>query len=374
MGFKLITKDKNTDARVGRFETAHGTFNTPAFMPVGTQATVKGLMPCTLKDEIGSEIILSNAYHLFIRPGIDVIKNGGGLHKFMSWGRPILTDSGGYQIFSLATFQKLTEEGISFLSHFDGRKLFLSPEDVIKIEIALGSDIMMVLDECVSYPCDYQRAEKAVELTLRWAKRSKEEFESCRKNPHFLFGIIQGSVYPELRKQSVEETVKIGFDGYAIGGLSVGEGKPERNEMLFLLKGILPRDMIRYFMGAGDPLDILTAVSFGIDLFDCTMPTRLARNGTAFTSLGKLVIRNSGFKNDTRPVDKNCDCYTCSNFSRAYLRHLFNTEEMLGPALLTLHNVYFYIRLMQNIRDAVKQGRFKEFRKEFENKYQGGEK
>ena len=261
MGFKLITKDKKTAARLGKFETAHGVFNTPAFMPVGTQATVKSLTPRILKDEISAEVILSNAYHLFIRPGIDIIKNGGGLHKFMSWDRPILTDSGGYQIFSLASFQKITEEGISFLSHFDGRKLFLSPEDVIKIEIALGSDIMMVLDECVPYPCDYQRAKKAVELTARWAKRCKNEFEACSKNSHFLFGIIQGSVYPELRKQSVEETVKIGFDGYAIGGLSVGEGKPERNEMLSLLKGTLPGDMVRYFMGTGDPLDILSAVS-----------------------------------------------------------------------------------------------------------------
>ena len=370
MSFKIISKDTNTDARVGRLVTAHGIVGTPAFMPVGTQATVKTLTPRTLKREIDAGIILSNAYHLFIRPGIAIIKKAGGLHKFMSWDGPILTDSGGYQIFSLAGFQKLGEEGVAFSSHFDGRKLFLSPEDVIRIQFDLGSDIMMVLDECLPYPSERGNVARSIELTARWARRSKQEFNSLKDDtPGLLFGIVQGSMYPDLRRQSAEKTIEIGFDGYAIGGLSVGEEGTLRNDILGSIQDLLPENMVRYLMGVGDLPGILDAVSLGIDLFDCTLPTRLGRNGTAFSSRGRLVVRNAQFKNDTRPVDEDCRCYTCSNFSRAYLRHLFNTEEILGPALLSLHNVYFYVKFMKEIREAIRKKSFEKFKREFKANY-----
>ena len=370
MSFKIISREKNSNARVGRLVTAHGTVDTPAFMPVGTQATVKTLTPRTLKKEISAGIILSNAYHLFIRPGIAIIKKGGGLHKFMSWDGPILTDSGGYQIFSLATFQKIEEDGVAFSSHFDGRKLFLKPEDVIKIQFDLGSDIMMVLDECLPYPSERSEVTRSIELTARWARRSKQEFNLLKRdNSRLLFGIVQGGIYPDLRRQSAEKTIEIGFDGYAIGGLSVGEGSRLRNDVVGSIENVLPKDMVRYLMGVGDLPGILDAVSLGIDLFDCTLPTRLGRNGTAFTSRGRLVVRNAQFKDDTRPIDQSCQCYACSNFSRSYLRHLFNTEEILGPTLLSLHNVYFYVKFMKEIREAIKQKSFERFKKEFNNNY-----
>jgi len=370
MSFKIISREKNSNARVGRLVTAHGTVNTPAFMPVGTQATVKTLTPRTLKKEISAGIILSNAYHLFIRPGIAIIKKGGGLHKFMSWDGPILTDSGGYQIFSLATFQKIEEEGVAFSSHFDGRKLFLRPEDIIKIQFDLGSDIMMVLDECLPYPTERSEVTRSVGLTARWARRSKQEFNLLKRdNSRLLFGIVQGGMYPDLRRQSAEKTIEIGFDGYAIGGLSVGEEGRLRKDIVASIEKVLPKDMVRYLMGVGDLPGILDAVSLGIDLFDCTLPTRLGRNGTAFTSRGRLVVRNAQFKDDTRPIDQSCQCYTCSNFSRSYLRHLFNTEEILGPTLLSLHNVYFYVKFMKEIREAIKQKSFEPFKKEFNNNY-----
>ncbi len=355
---------------MGRLVTAHGTVDTPAFMPVGTQATVKTLTPRILKKEISAGIILSNAYHLFIRPGIAIIKKGGGLHKFMSWDGPILTDSGGYQIFSLATFQKIEEGGVAFSSHFDGRKLFLKPEDVIKIQFDLGSDIMMVLDECLPYPAERSKVARSIELTARWARRSKQEFNLLKRdNSRLLFGIVQGGIYPDLRRQSAEKTIEIGFDGYAIGGLSVGEESRLRNDIVGSVEKVLPKDKVRYLMGIGDLPGMLDAISLGIDLFDCTLPTRFGRNGTAFTSRGRLVARNAQFKDDTRPIDQSCQCYTCSNFSRSYLRHLFNTEEILGPTLLSLHNVYFYVNFMKEVREAIKQKSFESFKKEFNRNY-----
>lgn len=370
--FKVVVEDKKTKARVGKISTAHGSFETPAFLPVGTQATVKTLSPQDLK-EIGIECVLANAYHLFIRPSIDVIKDGGGLHRFMGWDGPILTDSGGYQIFSLANFRKVEEEGVWFHSHFDGGKHFLSPEDVVDIQRDLGSDILMILDECTPYPCDRDYAKRSMELTIRWAKRSKERFwgkgSGFRGINQALFGIIQGSTYPDLRREGALRTIDIGFDGYAVGGLSVGEPKEARYEVLDSISTILSFDSPRYLMGVGSPIDILEAVAYGFDIFDCTMPTRCGRNGTAFTSKGKLVIRNSKYTKDPRPVDEECDCYTCSNFSRSYLRHLFNVEEILGPRLLTFHNVYFYTKLMERIRGSLVDGRFIQFKKDFETKY-----
>jgi len=375
--FTLIHQDKKSKARIGKLVTAHGEIQTPCFIPVGTQGTVKTISPQELKD-CGAEIILSNAYHLFLRPGKEVIKKAGGLHNFMSWEMPILTDSGGYQIFSLALLRKISDKGVEFQSHIDGLKHFLTPEDVIRIQNDLGSDIMMPLDECVHYPCAKDHAEVAMKRTLDWAKRSK----SVARCPcltgrqalpvargQLLFGIVQGATYEDLRKECANRLIDMDFDGYAIGGVSVGEPKNLRYNMVNLVADLLLKDKPRYLMGVGLPEDIIEAVESGIDMFDCVVPTRYGRNGTAFTSAGKITIRNSPYIEDFAPLDPACSCYTCKNFIRAYLRHLFNVEEILGLRLVSLHNIYFYLELMRKIREAISQDRFLEFKKEFLSKY-----
>lgn len=358
MSFTLIHQDKQSKARLGTLTMAQGEIDTPCFMPVGTQGTIKALSPQEL-EECGAQIVLANAYHLFLRPGIEVIKKAGGLHKFMSWNKPILTDSGGYQVFSLALLRKVSDEGVAFQSHIDGVRHFLTPEDVIQIQYNLGSDIMMPLDECVHYPCAKDYAEIAMKRTVDWAKRSKGHSEQL------LFGIVQGATYEDLRRECAENLLDIGFDGYAIGGVSVGEPKNLRYNIMHLVLELLPPDKPRYLMGLGLPQDIIEAVEMGVDMFDCVIPTRYGRNGAAFTSLGKLTVRNSPYIDDFGPLDERCSCYTCKNFSRAYLRHLFNSDEILGLRLVSLHNVHFYLELMRDIRQAISQDRFLEFKKEF---------
>ena len=363
--FQLIQKDPATQARFGKLETAHGSIETPAFMPVGTQATVKTLAPRDLK-EIGAQIILANAYHLYIRPGIDIIKHAGGLHKFMSWSKPILTDSGGYQVFSLARLRKITDEGVTFNSHFDGREIFLTPEEVIRAQEGLGSDIAMIFDECPPSGAAYAQVENAVRRTIQWAKRAKQARES---QTQLLFGIVQGGKFLDLRKISLEETVQIGFDGYAIGGVSVGEPRPEMEKVVRHITPLLPEGTPRYLMGVGTPIDLFWAIESGIDLFDCVNPTRYARNGTAFTRIGKIAVRNAEYAKDQTPLDETCACYTCRNFSRSYLRHLFNCDEILGHRLVTFHNVYFFISLVQKMRTSILEGRFSQFKNEFLSGY-----
>lgn len=350
---------------MGKITTAHGEFDTPAFMPVGTHATIKGLM---FKDveEAGAQIILSNAYHVFLRPGIEIIKKAGGLHKFMNWHKPILTDSGGYQVFSLALFRKMHDKGVEFQSHIDGLKHFLTPEDVIKIQETLGSDIMMPLDECVHYPCTKKESHLAMERTIAWAKRSQD---AKQDNGNFLFGIVQGATYEDLRSECAKRLVEMNFDGYSIGGVSVGESSNLIYNILELVADLLPADKPRYAMGIGYPFDILEAVERGVDMFDCVIPTRYGRNGTAFTSGGKVAIRNAAYLEDFRPLDPKCSCYTCRNFSRAYLRHLFNAKEMLGLILLSLHNVYFFLDLMRRVRQAIKEDKFSQFKQIFLMEY-----
>jgi queuine tRNA-ribosyltransferase len=360
--FDLIKKDAASSARLGRIATPHGGINTPVFMPVGTQATVKTLSPGDLVD-IGAEIILSNTYHLFLRPGHELVKEFGGLQQFMGWRRPVLTDSGGFQVFSLAELRKITEEGVTFQSHIDGgTRHFITPEYAIEIQEALGADIIMVFDECIPFPATHDYSREALERTLRWARRCKE---AKKDTGQALFGIVQGGMYPELRKHSAEALVDIGFDGYAVGGLSVGETKPVMYEMIEASEPSLPQDSPRYLMGVGTPEDLVEGVDRGIDMFDCVMPTRNARNGTFFTSLGKVVIRNARYERDQQPIDPECVCSTCRTFTRAYLRHLFNAGEVLALRLGTIHNVFFYLNLMRNIRSSIEQGRFKEFKKEF---------
>lgn len=367
--FKVIHKDKHTNARVGLLETLHGKVETPEFMPVGTQATVKAVSNEEL-EYCGVQIILGNAYHLYLRPGMEIVKNAGGLHRFMSWDMPILTDSGGFQIFSLATLMKIKEEGVEFKSHVDGSKHFLTPEDIVKIQCELGSDIMMVLDECLHYPCPKDRAERSLELTSKWAKRSKEELSRAQsaKRKGLLFGIVQGSTYPDLRKRAVEELIDIGFDGYAIGGLSVGEPNDLMYEIMENSVKYLPEDKPRYTMGIGMPNDFFNAIEMGVDMFDCVVPTRNGRNGAAYTNEGKLIIRNSEYSKDMRGLSESCDCCVCKNYSRSYIRHLFNTEEILGLRLTSLHNVYFYVNLLKRIREAIKQGTFLELKEEFKDR------
>lgn len=333
-------------------------------MPVGTQGSVKTLSPRDL-EESGAQIILSNAYHLFLRPGIEVIKKAGGLHKFISWHKPILTDSGGYQIFSLALLRKLSDEGVEFQSHIDGFKHFLRPEDVVGIQQDLGSDIIMPLDECVHYPCSKEQARLAMERTIDWARRSKNV---CRQE-EMLFSIVQGATYEDLRKECSRRLIEMDFSGYAIGGVSVGEPQELTYDIAALVGNALPQEKPRYLMGVGMPEDIIEAVGSGIDMFDCVVPTRYGRNGTAFTSSGKMTVRNAPFTEDFEPLDERCGCYACKNFSRAYLRHLFNTYEILGLALVSLHNVYFYLELTRGIREAIKADRFNEFKKDFLNLY-----
>ena len=367
MSFKLVYKNKNTKARLGLLKTAHGNVHTPCFMPVGTQATIKSLSSGDIADT-NAEMIMANAYHLYLRPGEEILKEAKGLHKFMSWDKPIMTDSGGYQIFSLAVLRKIKKEGVEFKSHIDGSKHFLTPEKVIKFQKVLGSDIMMPLDECLHYPVSRHDVEQSLKITIDWAKRSKKEHKLAPRK-QLLFGIIQGGTYLDLRKRSVEETVGLGFDGYAIGGVAVGEPSSLVHEVTEYTADLLPENQVRYLMGVGTPLDIIDAVGEGIDLFDCVVPTRNGRNGQAFTWEGALQLRNASFKKDFSPVDKKCECDTCKNYTRAYIRHLFNTDELLGLRLVSLHNIYFYVKLIETFRTMIKENRFEKFRKEFKKNY-----
>lgn len=374
--FELIKQDKNSGARLGKLTTEHGVINTPAFMPVGTHATIKGLYPKDV-EEAGAEVMLSNTYHVFLRPGIEIIRKAGGLHKFMSWHKPILTDSGGYQVFSLALLRKLSDKGVEFQSHIDGFKHFLTPEDVIDIQRDLGSDIMMPLDECAHYPCTKDHAETAMKRTINWAKRSYKHFKEHKKlgptKKQFLFGIVQGATYEDLRTECAKQLSDIDFDGFSIGGVSVGEPSDLIYNILSFSAALLPVEKPRYAMGIGYPQDLVESVSRGIDMFDCVVPTRYGRNGTAFTSTGKIVIRNAPYAEDFKPLDAKCGCYACKNFSRSYLRHLFNAQEMLGLTLLSLHNVYFFLDLMRKVRVAIKDNQFNEFKNDFLAGYSRGE-
>jgi queuine tRNA-ribosyltransferase len=359
--FTLHSTSSRSAARRGEVRTSHGVFQTPIFMPVGTQATVKGITPENL-EELGAQIILANTYHLFVRPGHELIRDLGGLHRFMNWNGPILTDSGGFQLFSLRDLAKISEEGATFKSHLDGSMLFLSPEKVVAVQEALGSDIMMCLDTCIPYPADRQEAFDATKLTGRWAKRSR----AAHKNKDLLlFGIVQGGMYEDLRKMAVDELLEIGFDGYALGGLSVGEPIELMREMTEKSAALLPQDYPRYLMGVGTPEDLVESVYRGIDMFDCVMPTRNARNGMLFTSGGRLVIKNAQYRDDPRPIDELCDCYTCRNYSRAYLRHLYMAREILSSHLNTVHNLHYFVNLMAGIRRAIEEDRFETYRKEF---------
>ena len=369
MQFDLLKTDGA--ARRGRLTFSRGTIETPAFMPVGTYGSVKAMTPASLV-EIGAEIILGNTFHLFLRPGLDVIGDFGGLHRFIGWDRPILTDSGGFQVFSLAHKRKITEEGVTFASPVDGSKVFLSPEVSMQIQRTLDSDIAMIFDECTPYPADERTARTSMELSLRWAERSRRAFDDL-KNPNALFGIVQGSVYPALRERSARALKDIGFDGYAIGGLAVGEPEDERNATLDFVGPLLPQDKPRYLMGVGRPEDIVEAVRRGVDMFDCVMPTRNARNAHLFTRHGVLRIRNAKFERDTRPLDEECACYTCrSGFSRAYLRHLDRCGEMLGPMLATIHNLHYYQDLMRGLRAAIGEGRLDAFVADFYARLRAG--
>ncbi|MEE9615289.1 MAG: tRNA guanosine(34) transglycosylase Tgt [Thermodesulfobacteriota bacterium] len=359
-GFELINKDL-TGARRGTMRTARGTVETPVFMPVGTKGTVKAMTPEELRG-MEVEMILANTYHLYLRPGHELIRELGGLHRFMNWDGPILTDSGGYQVFSLSEFRKIEEEGVSFRSHLDGSMHLLTPEKALEIQEALGSDIMMPLDECPPHPSDLDYARNSMELTHRWAERTKK---ARRGNDQALFGIVQGGMYPELRRESASVLVGMDFDGYAVGGLSVGEEKGLLWEMLAASLEGLPEGKPRYLMGVGTPEDLVRAVGMGVDMFDCVLPTRCARNGTLFTRGGKLVIKNSRYERDPGPVDPACGCYTCRNYSRAYLRHLYISGEILASRLNTVHNLYYYMELMREMREAIGRGSFGEFERSF---------
>ena len=358
MQFELL--NTNSKARRGRLTFARGTIETPAFMPVGTYGTVKAMTPRDVV-ETGAEIILGNTFHLFLRPGLDVIGDFGGLHRFIGWDKPILTDSGGFQVFSLAHKRKITEEGVTFASPVDGSKVFLSPEESMRIQHVLDSDIAMIFDECTPYPASEQVARDSMELSLRWALRSRRGFDDLG-NPNSLFGIVQGSIYPDLRKRSADALIEIGFDGYAIGGLAVGEPKDERNATLETIEPFLPADKPRYLMGVGRPEDIVESVRRGVDMFDCVMPTRNARNGFLFTRHGTLRIRNAKYARDTRVIEEGCACYTCrSGFSRAYLRHLDRCGEILASQLSTIHNLHHYQDLMRGLRAAIEESRLDAF-------------
>lgn len=359
--FTLLGRSSKCKARRGELATLHGTIQTPVFMPVGTQATVKAVTPENLVD-LGAQIILGNTYHLYIRPGHELIRSFGGLHGFMHWDRPILTDSGGFQIFSLRELAKITEEGASFRSHLDGAKLFLSPEDAVHVQEALGSDVMMALDTCIPYPADRDQAIKGTALTARWAKRCRE---AQSRNGQHLFGIVQGGMFADLRLEAIQQLVEIGFDGYALGGLSVGEPKELMYELLEAAADHLPADHARYLMGVGTPEDLVEGVYHGVDMFDCVMPTRNARNGMLFTSQGRLVIKNACFQQDPRPLDEACSCYTCRHYSRAYLRHLFQSREILAYQLNSIHNLHYYCTLMAGMREAIQEDRFLAFRRDF---------
>ncbi len=359
--FKVIKNADAFSARLGRLTTGHGTINTPVFMPVGTQATVKTLTPDDLY-QIGVEIVLANTYHLYLRPGEDLVKKAGGLHSFMNWKKGILTDSGGFQVFSLSKLRQINDDGVYFNSHIDGSRHFLTPERVMEIEEKLGADIAMCFDECAPYPCSYEEAKRAVDRTSSWARRCKY---AHNREDQVLFGIVQGNVFPDLREKSAREIVGLDFPGYAIGGLSVGEPKREMYNTLELVDCLLPKDRPRYLMGVGAPEDLVEGVKRGIDMFDCVLPTRLARHGTVYTRKGKITIRNAGFAEDFLPIDEDCNCYVCQNFSRAYIRHLIKAGEILAPRLLTYHNLYFLTRLMQTIRSAILKEEFLQFYNNF---------
>jgi queuine tRNA-ribosyltransferase len=395
--FQLLAQDRHSKARRGRVTTAHGVIDTPAFMPVGTQGSVKAMSPRELH-EVNAQIILGNTYHLFVRPGLDVIKHFGGLHKFMNWDGPILTDSGGYQIFSLAKLRKITEEGVHFQNHVDGTPAFISPEIAMEIQATLGSDIAMTLDECPPYPCERDYAARSSEMTTRWARRCKEwrpenaQPASARdglrrgerpieesdlsaiRNPQsainpLVFGIIQGATFEDLRKQSAQAMVDLDFDGYAIGGVSVGEPEEEMMRAVESSEPFLPKDKPRYAMGLGTPPQLLEMIARGMDMFDCVLPTRLARNGTAFTSTGTINLKNAEFTMDKGPIEEGCACSTCREFARGYIRHLVKSEEILGLRLISLHNLHFYLDLMRQARSAIENESFDQFRKGFVSNY-----
>ncbi|NOU73340.1 tRNA guanosine(34) transglycosylase Tgt [Paenibacillus sp. LMG 31458] len=360
--YEPIKTCKQSGARLGRVHTPHGVIETPAFMPVGTQATVKTMSPEELKT-MDAHIILSNTYHLFIRPGHDIVKAAGGLHKFMNWDRPILTDSGGFQVFSLSNMRKITEEGVQFKSHLNGDKLFLSPEKAMEIQNALGSDIMMAFDECPPFPAEYEYVKKSLERTTRWAERCLQSHS--RPNDQGLFAIIQGGMHEDLRRLSAEQLTSMDFPGYAIGGLSVGEPKHLMYEVLDYTTPLMPANKPRYLMGVGSPDALIEGSIRGIDMFDCVLPTRIARNGTCMTSEGRLVIRNAKHATDFGPLDPKCTCYTCKNYSRAYIRHLIKADETFGIRLTTIHNLHFLLQLMRDVRGAIQEDRLLDFRDEF---------
>ena len=364
--YELIKTDKNTGARRGRISTPHGTIETPVFMPVGTAATVKAMRPEEVRD-MGAEIILANTYHLYLRPGHEVVKAAGGLHKFMNWERPILTDSGGFQVFSLGAMRKIREEGVEFRSHIDGSKHMLSPEKSIEIQNALGSDIIMAFDECIPYPADRSYVKDSLDRTTRWLKRCKEYHKDTERQS--LFGIMQGGMYKDLRKDSAQQIVELDLPGYAIGGLSVGEPKELMYEIMDECVGFLPKDRPRYLMGVGSPDCLFEGVERGIDMFDCVLPTRIARHGMAMTSQGRVNIKNARYEKDFTPLDPECDCYTCRNYSRAYLRHLFKSDEILSSMLMTTHNLHFLVNTMKKIRKAIEEDRFMEYKKAFYESY-----
>ncbi|TDT68644.1 queuine tRNA-ribosyltransferase [Hypnocyclicus thermotrophus] len=369
--YKLEKKDGK--ARAGEINTPHGNIKTPVFMPVGTQATVKTMTPEEL-EKINAEIILGNTYHLYLRPTDEIVAKFGGLHKFMNWNKPILTDSGGFQVFSLGALRKITEEGVNFRSHIDGSKHFISPEKSISIQNNLGSDIMMAFDECPPGLADREYMKDSLERTTRWAKRCIK----ANKNPdrQGLFAIVQGGIYEDLRDQSLNELTEMDdhFSGYAIGGLAVGEPREDMYRILDYITPKLPEEKPRYLMGVGEPLDMLEAVANGVDMMDCVQPSRIGRHGTVFTKYGRLVIKNASYSEDTRPLDEDCDCYVCKNYTRGYIRHLFKTGEILGQRLATYHNLYFLIKMMNNAREAILNNNFYEFKKEFENNYTQGKK
>ncbi len=362
--YELLHIDKNSGARRGVIHTPHGDIQTPIFMPVGTQATVKSMTPEELKEN-GAQIILSNTYHLYLRPGHDLVKEAGGLHKFMRWDRPILTDCGGFQVFSLSDLRTITEDGVEFHSHLDGSKHFFSPEKVMEIEEALGADIIMSFDECCPYPSTYEYTKNSMERTTRWAQRCK----ASHNTDQALFGIIQGGFYEDLRKQSAEDLIKLDFPGYAIGGISVGEPKDEFLKVLKYTAPLMPENKPRYLMGVGTPDYLIESALAGIDMCDCVLPTRIARNGTALTSHGKVVVRNATYAHDYGPLDDECDCYACKNYTRAYIRHLVKCNEILGVRLLSIHNIKFLTNLMERVRMEIENDNLLEFSKKFYRQY-----
>jgi queuine tRNA-ribosyltransferase len=380
--FELLAEDSRSKARRGRLTTGHGVIETPAFIPVGTQGSVKAVSPRELR-ELNTQIILGNTYHLFVRPGLDVIKHFGGLHRFTNWDGPILTDSGGYQIFSLAKLRKITEDGVHFQNHVDGTPAFITPEIAMEIQATLGSDVAMVLDECAPYPCDYEYAARSAEMTTRWAKRCKQAVEAgvspvntkaaadtaATTAGQLLFGIVQGATFDDLRKSSAQAIVDLDFDGYAIGGVSVGEPEEKMMRAVEASEPFLPVDKPRYAMGLGTPPQMLEMIARGMEMFDCVLPTRLARNGTAFTARGTLNLKNAEFALDKGPIEESCTCLACLEFTRGYIRHLIKAEEILGLRLITLHNLHFYLDLMRQAREHIKNGSFEEFRKRFVSNY-----